>query len=425
MQERVVNLLATVQSEAGLTGQDDLARLWLQEALTQIMAKPWSWLRRVEARLTYEPVSEPTTTTYTWTQGNNYVESSAALTLPASSITGRWVSIDGYWYRVVDYGFKSATRIYFDSPIYGSNAAAAIGPFYRFDYGFRAKLITSVFMSKGKMPRLDPREVSTWISQDINRATNGPAYYDDNGPQRPPAPKYAPVVATVPGAIGAGTYHYYFTRVDKESGIESRPGPVLKYQSAGGVQHNVTYGFTGNVSEDTSFYLRLYRSKKNPNTSFAPMFFVAERPPTATTINDNNVTLETDQHYQDDWVAVNLRFGQTQDVRRLTVTFYEIYGFRADDDENISLGKNNEVLELIRLYFSMMRQVTNGDPQLIRGAKITFTQQMEYLLSKDKNAADGDSPSKYVPDHRDIQKTTGQAILEAGTGYDWYFYGLK
>lgn len=364
---------------------------------------PWNWDRTDFLTFAEEQeVGASGALTFSWNAGEDYVTASEKLELPLT-MTGRYAFLGDQWYRIVDYGYTVSTRFYVDRKIASSdaNVQGAAVPLVRFDYGVRTNIIRSVELNKYKIPRSSEDWLMRQLYTNRNLTTNSLQlrYVDINSPIRPPAPIYPPsITLSAGGTHEAGKYLYFFTRYDKESELESDPGPSVLYVSKPADHHPViAYGNPlGDFSDDTSFTLRLYRSNVNAGRVDPPVFLIDARPPTAPTtpfVDTNDGSIRGKGHpqlYRGHYVAV-MFYPACNTVYSLQVFHNRTYGFRASPEEIMETGQQNAVMELMMLYVkTILLNAGNGNENDFQLQIRAFRGQLNYLISQQKEAGASD-----------------------------------
>lgn len=383
------DLVQKLIAETNARGAIDLAYEWLTEALRMVRGFAWTWNLDRRRLLTLIDLSE-TGITFTWVEGDDYITSSAPVLL-GTGMTGRYVQLGDHYYRVVDYGIKNASRVYVDTLIKGSATDQTL-TFSRFKYIFRTNKVLSVFVDKTRMVHRSNRENDNEFSQ---YGYSQYTYIDNNSPVRPSRPKYPPTYATAAGTLPQGTYYYFWTRFCEETGIESLPGPKIEVKHPGGLAAVINYASTFGASDDTSYKMRLYRSQVNPTTKNCPFFVVGEKAASSTsTITDNAVTLYSDQYWWGEYCELDIGRGYTSERKVLEVYLCNSYGWRVLQTDEIYLGDNAEILEMVRHYIVCavaMAKSSNADMQQ---NTIHMNRQLAYLFSKDRSPASDDISSE-------------------------------
>ena len=403
---KVLNLIEQLTASLGNSAAVDLFYYWLEEQYRFVRERPWVWNWTDTSRLTEAGKAETTTptTTFTWTEGDDFILVSPALSLDYT-LTGRKVMLGDEWYRVVDYGLTNSLRIYMDRAIRGSQATGTALTFYRDDFGVHTCKIRKVDIDLRKAPRASLAFLDRLFSDNRARSAGNPGYYTDDDSFEIPAPLYAPTLAN--GAVGTlanGRYEYFYTRYDTESRMESAPGPVASLEHTGGLGITAAYGNpAGDKSDYTTYQLRLWRSMVNPSRERPPMFLNQSRSPVVpgATYNDvvSDATIRGRERYYDGARTV-IRLWPIPDSTRRSVVVKHVrtWGGRPFDDEYLDLGRNNEILELLRIFLKGVVDLKSGDAASHRAASAVFRSQLAYLLTLSREAAEGDEgPETYYP----------------------------
>ena len=415
-------LIDQIMSDIGVTARDNV-RQWIAEALTVIGELSFPWNQTDTNVLTLASVQflgTGGTDTFSWDEGNSYIECTSPVTAFQDSRTGRRVMLGDEVYKIIDIGLTDPNRIYVDRPIRGS-ATEQTPTFTRDEYAYRTAAIQSVNLDRFKVPQVTDHTLvkKYWINNHLSTGTSYLYSVDDNA--KLPAPEYPPIVTGNTGtAFQDGKYYYFFTRYDEESGLESDPGPVLEYNASGVNFPIVKYDNpAGNVSENTTYKLRLYRSQRNPKDRNCPMFLIDTRTSrTDVSITDENATYPMRNKTQYDWSKQTvIRMYPPPDTTRrsLVVRHNAGYGKRLWDDENINLGTDNAVIEQIRLHCKMCATIQSSDVASMQAAIAILRRQIQYLVTKTRSAGESDmnndNYNRFRPGFQD----------EVGNG-DWVRY---
>ena len=229
---------------------------FINEAYLDIASRRnWGWLRRVYR---YDTTAAATVDV-ACTIGNS-------LLFPAGGTIqtswGRRVLVDGRVYRVINVN-EAGTLWMTDHPVHLSSAATPATILYdeialprSTDTVIGAKLIM------GSNP-LQLQGVEPWIFQERSRSSKGqPSDYSTI--RKEPIPPPTPTLPT-PGFSGApgtgpevGTYTYWFSHIDKQSGAESALSPPLEVSTdpSGNVINFI-------ITARNDFLWRIYRSRKH------------------------------------------------------------------------------------------------------------------------------------------------------------------
>lgn len=397
---RVSELLSGAAATLRTQAADDLFYLWLEELYALLREKPWAWNTIRTPILTYAPSAEDDSITFTWTEGTRVVQASDPLTLPYST-TGRMVQLGDEWYRVVDYRRTNGSQFRVERDILGSETTGVNLEFVRGHYVVPSNKIHSVFSQWGKLARRDSTSDLQSFSFDHRSRQTGPLseYIDRREPKLEPPAYPLSVVPSGAGAFDDGTYLYFATRYDLESGAESAPGPVTTYTSVAAFAPNVTYNNPSgvNVLEGTSNQLRIYRSQKFSATGVirtrGPMYLLVTQDPTgASTYKDTNVgrLYNLERYYDGPWAEIELC--PYPDARySMQVERVNTWGRRPDAEDMLDVGDNNEIFELFRQYASaLLNGAIAGDAEVHRRQMASVRSQMAYLLTQSRQAASRD-----------------------------------
>ena len=144
------------------------------------------------------------------------------------------------------------------------------------------------------------------------------------------------------------------------------------------------------------------------------MYFVGEKDPTSAASFIQDTFLDPALRNNEKWYegpTTKVDFRPAPDaVYPLEVNFLDNWGQRPEINEYVNLGRNNEVLELLRFGFHKFAEMQNKDPQSFRLAVIQFRQQMAYLLRGSRSAS-AEDPG--IGESRDYRST-----INSGSGYD-------
>lgn len=221
--------------------------------------RSWGWLRRVHRFDTTAAVD----IAVAGTLGDRRL---TVVTVPTSF--GRRILLDGRIYRVINVN-STGTIWELDHPLHATFHPGPGGPATATilydevslprstDIVIEAKLITG-----GNPQRLNG--VEPWVFAQRSRSSLGqPTDFSTIRKEPLPTPQSPPAVPVDTGGgsgPGTGTYHYWMSFIDKQSGAESALSPV---RTASLVNNNA-YSITINLASQTSrndFLFRLYRSK--------------------------------------------------------------------------------------------------------------------------------------------------------------------
>lgn len=400
---RARDLVRYLLPSLATTGGEDLVYQWLEEGVAAVRERAWPWNWTEGHNLTYAEVTQ-TGATYTWVEGDNFVTSSAMVTLPYG-ITGRMVKLGDEWYRTIDVGILNPNRIYVNRAILGSQSTGGALTFQRADFGVRTSKLRNVDINGLKLPRVSPAYWSshfgmlTWAQQGPSR----PRLYTEVDSRRLQAPAYSPVVVDSgnPSTFTLGTYQYFYVRFDAENGLESPPGPPVTFKNTTGNTHDIAYGNATDEAESLSYGLRLYRSAVNPRLERGPMYRVQSRSPAlaGAPFEDTFVAVNELPRFWDGPFSMLMFFPFPEARYSVRVEHVNNWNYRVADDDQIELGNDNQVLELLRLYLTGCVGLGNRQPDEHKKALIAFRSQLNYLLTVSRDAGNDDQgPENYVND---------------------------
>jgi hypothetical protein len=406
---RASDLLNQLLSECGVTARDNVVN-WVCEALGIIGELSFPWNKKKTNFLTHAEYTFLGTSgiaTFGWVEGNNFITCTDDL-YPGFGVdkSGRKVMLGDEVYRIIEIGLTDIKLIYVDRVIRGS-ATLQTPKFFKDEYAIRTAMLHTIEVDRCKLPNVRENRLDDVYYYNHHRFSASPYYYVDENSIVLQPPIYAPVVnSTAAGSFSDGTYYYFFTRYDSESGLESEPGPILKYVSQSANSPVVTYNNpspAGKGELGYSYRFRLYRSQKNPKITNPPMFLVADQIDVGQVISyvDTNTTDPMRGKTQYDWskqTVVRLVSPPDSTRRTLIIKHNEGYGKRLWEDENINLGTNNAVIEILRMHIKACSQLQSNDVVGYRTQVITFRNQLAYLLGSTQPAAHGDyNESNYKP----------------------------
>lgn len=394
----------TVQSS-----QKDIVRDLVEDALDRILCEPWTW-NWLERSYSLPATVSEASGTWTYVQGNDYITLSVPLTTLNFLHTGRKFQLGTHWYRAVDIALRNTSRIYVDRPIEdtGTSTAAAL-ILYRDELCVRSSRIRNVGTdSKPKLSRLSPG----FFKERLGTAgiesygPSEPALYQEDQPYKIPPPAFAlEVTASGTAATFAlGSYYYFATRYDTESGLESEPGPVTIYEATSTNWPLVVYDNSGTdqVETGTSYTLRVYRSRVNPNRESCPMYLVIERTPAPASLPKTQDRILDEQaraqvrYWHGPQSLIRLLPVPDNKIRRITVDAINSFGFRLEDEDSIDTGRKGEVNELLELYLFTRLKYTVGEGPAARSSAVAFNSQLKYLLGEDAR------PGQTDPGHENL-----------------------
>ena len=389
-------LVELMLAGVGQRGSGDLKYHWFETIYGLIREQPWPWNWNVIRGRTYAPVTS--VETYTWTAGTDYIQASALPTFDWLS-TGRMVVIDNLPYTLLRVDVV-LNRLWLDAPVVTTQTAPTLLTFYRGDFTLRTSTIESVEVD-GTRVRSSTQDF--WRraggQQHIGYEGSVPTEYEVAEEKDIPAPLYPPYVNGAAGAgnIGAGTYIYFWTIEDAESGRISRPGPTIAVTHAASVSQSIGYNRPSpdlNTLEGYSYQMVLWRSKVGATGERFPAWRVGNKIPydAANFVVDNQsdqMIIQQGRYY--DGPQVDIKWHLWPDaIYSVYARHVANYGGRPDPDDMVSLGKNNIVTDMLPLGASTFIELGNRGVQEQHTAIVKFRQQMAYLLraSAKANTAD-------------------------------------
>ena len=205
------------------------------------------------------------------------------------------------------------------------------------------------------------------------------------------------------------------------------------------------YGTT-NLGEYT-YPLRLWRSNVNPDRTRASMWAVngpaasdrigtvgldgsrdamwvkgaaGDKSPTDNTARvqdtlSDSTLMSREQYYEGSWTTVDL-LPCPDDVYSFEVYRLNNWSTRPHKDMYVDLGRNNQVLELLRFGTHQFTELQNRDSGAFRTAVVQFRQQLAYLLRQDRSAAQEDPG---INRHRDYRSLTREDQYDPSKYWHW------
>jgi hypothetical protein len=398
-------LLDFHRESLGETGARDLFMAWFEESTSMIRDRRWTWNWTTKSFLTL--ANETNGATFIWSIGDDFIETSDASNVTLNTLnTGRGVMIGDEWYAVTDVGLKDPTRVYLDREIHTSEVDGADLIFVRREYCVRTTRIRGV--SCGDRPKL----IRLDLDSDFHNKMHGAAFdlylsgtpnaYIDNDSVLLAEPAYPPkVTSSGGGAFTNGDYIYFFTKYDKESELESKPGPQIRVSISDGFRPIVIYDndVDPNQLESTTYKLRLYRSEVNPESDRCPMYLVDEREAVApapggeyvdTDPRSNGLLLNKIPYWDGPYCSVMLVPPPSGDRERLRIDHLNNWYYRPNLRDRISCGVDNQVIELMRMHMTGLVSLQARDPKEQRAAMFAFRRQIDYLVTKDEKSGETD-----------------------------------
>lgn len=401
-QHKVIDLINQFMEDHGQSSGKDRVMLWLEDVYSKIRALPWSWnLKVTETQTGGDYIATPiitsvvATETFSWTQGNNYIESTASTVKAVSNqTTGRYVYIDNEWYQCVRIAPLGDTdKIYLDKKIVAATAATQTVSFYRRDLAFNTNGIKSVHVDERKLEHLTEEQIYRF-----KRGLDPRWYYGDSGDplayhideKQLSAPQYAPLVTETAGSTDTeiGTHVLFWTFKDIETGQEGPPGPSVEFtvtSSTGTL--NVDYKAASTSHGDEVTYSRvLYVSKKRTLYTRNPMFNLASKTALQTTavawsLSDSDLE-DNSQYYDGPWTKF-VMYPAPVEYNRAEVLHIDSWSGLPGENHILKLGRQREFIELFHLYFLMKQSLQNKDPTQFRQMQGSFREQLNFMLSQD------------------------------------------
>jgi hypothetical protein len=419
-QHKVIDLINQFMEDHGQSSGKDRVMLWLEDVYQKIRRLPWSWnftttetqtggilytTPVITSVITYDSAGAVVladTETFTWTQGNDYIESTQSTVVCVNEAhTGRYVYISEEWYECVRIAPVGDTdNIYLDKKIVA--ASQAVDPitglakqmsFYRRDLAFKTNGIKSLHIDDQKIENLTDEQIYRF-----KRGLDPRWYYGDAGTplayhmdeKQVQEPQFAPaitVTSTTSGSATTGVHQCFWTFVDIETGQESAPGPVTEFTVTAGELIDIDYMVGGAHSADESTYRRrLYLTKAIDRYTRNPAFLLGTKLSASTFAVAYSLTDSTlagnDSYYDGNWTRTVLYPAPDTYLRALSLHI-DTWSGLPGEDETIKLGRQREFIELFHLYFLMKQSIQNKDPQQFRGMQGAFREQMNFLLGQD------------------------------------------
>lgn len=401
-QHKVIDLINQFMEDHGQSSGKDRVMLWFEDVYSKIRRLPWSWNFKVTETQTggilYSTPSissDSATETFSWTQGNDYIESTATTVAAVDGThTGRYIYIGEEWYKCVSIAPTLNTdKIYLDKKIVAPSADTQTITFYRRDLSIKGNGIKSVSVDNIKLEHIKEEQVyrfkrgldPRWYYGDAGKSQ---AYCIDESVISPPM--FAPAVSetVVVGSADAGTHVAFWTFYDAETGEESSPGPSIEF-TVDSSKHEVAiiYGSSSGHSDlEGTYKRRLYITKKVDTYTRNKAFLVSEVAgsyATSYTFTSSDATLSSlPSYYDGDWTRVILYPSPDEYLRAEVVHIDGWHGF-PEDAEIVPLGRQREFIELFHLYFLMKQSIQNKDPNQFRNMQGSFREQLNFLLAQD------------------------------------------
>ena len=389
-------LVELMLAGVGQRGAEDLKWHWFETVYSMIREQPWPWNWNKLKTVTFAPTTS--VETYTWVAGNNFLQGSAPPTFNYRA-TGRKILIDNIPYTITMVDIV-ANRLFLDAPVHTTLAVGAAQILYRADLSIKTSSIFNVQLDGYKVYSTSRRY---WRraggDRNISLGGSRPTEYELDESSIIPSPNFYPHENGAPGVgnIPPGTYEYFWTAYDSESGNESKPGPTLRITYSGGSKTQ-SIGYNNppsyNLKEAETYELRLYRSKISPSGSRSAAWLVGSKIPYDNTsfVQDNltDLILQNNERYYDG-ARTSIKWSLWPDaLYSVIVEHMNNYSGRPDPDDIIPLGRNNIVTEMLPMGASMFVELANRGVNEQHAAIVKFRQQLAYLVRKTDNANDAD-----------------------------------
>jgi len=437
---KIGEIIDLLLANTGQNMTEDIMYQWFEELYRMVRETKWSWNWLWEGRVTFEPSTTSDAVLWSGVEGNNYITLDGGGSVLALALnvwtwkkTGRVFYWDERLYRVVNGGAHNNNRLYIDKPLHNVITSQKL-KFCRQNHAFRTSSIKTVEVDfLKKVSTLNDDFIRDFLVTRTWTEEGAPITWKVDDNFYLPRPVSAPLVGSTVGAtFVAGTYYYFWAYVDQESGLISQPGPVLEYTATLNQQPVVSYGST-NLGEHT-YGLRLFRSSVNPKRVRVPMYAVngpssdaragvvgmdserdymwqtgtaGDKHPTdaANTVTDtlsDTALLKKEKYYDGPWTTIDM-VPCPDDVYSFDVYRLNNWGFRPSGSDYIDLGRNNQVLELLRMGIHQFTELQNRDATSFRNGVVQFRQQLAYLLREDRTAASEDPGVDRHRDYRSIK----------------------
>jgi hypothetical protein len=390
-------LIELMLAGVGQRGADDLKYHWFETIYSIIREQPWPWNWDWTRGVTYASIT--TTETFTWAQGAVTLITGGAMTLTYQE-TGRMFVIDGRPYKVIKVDTNTITV---DAPLHIASTAPTLLTFYRSNYSVKTPSLREVMIDSY---RIESTSRNFWRKEGGHRQIQydgaKPRLYMVDESTKIDPPLYAPINNGAAGGgsnIGIGTYEYFFTYYDVESGLESAPGPTFQRTYAPSSSQSMGYDnpTTANEAEIGSYTMRLYRSKVSPTgTRYTAWLIGSKAPLDATSFvadtNSDKMLIGKQRHYAGNTTL--LVWHQWPDaIYSIDIECMKGWSARPDPMDMIEVGRNNIVTELLALGASVFVELQNRGIESQMTAIIKFRRQLGYLTKK-TDKANADDPGR-------------------------------
>ena len=259
---KVIDLINQFMEDHGQSSGKDRVMLWFEDVYSKIRRMPWSWNFAVtDTQTGGEYVATPiitsvdTTETFSWTQGNDYIESTlATVSAVTSHHTGRYVYLGEEWYRCMRIAPSGDTsKIYLDKKIVAPTASTQTVSFYRRDLAFKTNGLKAIHVDDRKLEHITEEQIYRF-----KRGLDPRWYYGDSGEPlgyyiedtKIDSPLKAPIVTMstlTDGKITPGKHRAFITFVDRETGRESDPGPSVEFTAKSDEDNHATFTYEGDT----------------------------------------------------------------------------------------------------------------------------------------------------------------------------------
>ena len=416
-QHKVIDLINQFMEDHGQSSGKDRVLLWFEDVYSKIRLLPWSWnftLTETQTGgglystpiITYDAAGAvvlPSTETFTWTQGNDYIESTQSTVVCVNEAhTGRYVYIDNEWYQCVRIAPTGDTdNVYLDKKIVSASQAvdpdtglAAQMSFYRRDLAVTTNGIKSVHVDNQKIEPLKDEQIYRF-----KRGLDPRWYYGDSGSPLAyhldeytvRAPQYPPSVAAAASATATttpGTHVAFWTFYDKETGQESAPGPTVEFSVTAALpQISLGYSSTSlHSAEETTFSRRLYVTKKIESYTRNASFLLTTLASASTSVFplaiSDTLLQGLGKYYDGAWARMVL-YPAPDSYERAEVYHIDTWIGFPEEQDIVTLGRQREFIELFHLYFLMKQSLQNKDPKQFRMMQASFREQLNFLQAQD------------------------------------------
>lgn len=428
-QHKVIDLINQFMEDHGQSSGKDRVMLWLEDVYSKVRRLPWSWnLRTTDTQtgghfttspvltsvITYDSSGEVVladTETFTWTKGNDYIQSTqSTVEIVQADHTGRYVYIGEEWYKCVRIAPVGDTnRVFLDKKIVAASQVIELDPdtgvpitglgaqvsFYRRDLAFETNGIKSMHIDDQKIENLTGEQIYRF-----KRGLDPRWYYGDSGTplayniddHQINAPKYAPSVTLSfdsSSTATTGTHRAFYTFFDRETGLESPPGPEAKFTLTSTLNvATMAYPATGSHhSAETTYYRRLYITRAITDYTRNPAYKWGDKMPTDVSsdfqFNTGDDTLDDNLRYYDGTWTRTVLYPAPDEYLRAHARHIDTWPALPEPQEILKLGRQREFIELFHLYFLMKQSIQGKDPAQFRTMQGAFREQLNFLMAQD------------------------------------------